>query len=264
MVIEAKKRTVGLALSGGGARGFAYVGALKVLAEAGIDFDLYTGTSAGSIIAGALASGMSSDEIAAMAGATGYLTAARPTIGRGGMLSNAPLGNFLRRHFPATQFEEMPKPFAAVAFDLEEGEEAILTGEGDAVQAIQASCAVPGVFLPIRMADGRLLIDGGVSTPMPTRVAREMGADIVIGIDVISCGSAFRSKYLTSVGILAQSGLSLLRAASMGSHHFADIVIEPAVSHLRPDQISRREEFIELGVAAAEAKIDEIKALLAG
>lgn len=255
-------KRIGLALSGGGARGFAHLGVLRVLLSAGIKFDVVAGTSAGSILGAMVASGMSIDAMNAMATEASYSSAGRPTIGAGGFLSNLPLGRFLKKHLPVHQFESMPTQFAAIAYDLVESREVVLSGNGDVIEAVRASCAVPGIFSPVRTADGRVLVDGGVTTPMPTRVVREMGPDIVIGIDVISCGSSFRTKYFTTVGIVAQSGLAMLRSVSAASHHYADHIIEPAVAHLRPDQISKRDEFLELGESAGRAALDEVKRLI--
>lgn len=257
-------KRIGLALSGGGARGFAHLGVLRVLLAAGVRFDVVAGTSAGSIIGAMVASGMSVDAMDKMAAETGYRSAGRPTIAGGGFLSNAPLGQFLKRHLPMSKFEEFPITFAAVAYDLVESREVVLLETGDVIEAVRASCAVPGIFSPVRTADGRVLVDGGVTTPIPTRVVRDMGADVVIGIDVISCGSSFRTKYFTSVGIIAQSGLAMLRSVSAASHHFADLVIEPEVAHLRPDQIAKRDDFLSLGEAAGRASLDEVRRLIDG
>ena len=140
------RKKIGLALSGGGARGFAHIGVLKVFAEHSITFDMIAGTSAGSIIGAALAAGMSINEIVAMSEKVGYANMMRPTLGFGGMFSNAPMGNFIRRHFPVSRFEDLAIPFSAVAFDLANSERVVLSGSGDLVTAIRASCAVPGVF----------------------------------------------------------------------------------------------------------------------
>lgn len=256
------RKKIGLALSGGGARGFSHVGVLAVLAENNIPIDMIAGTSAGSIVGGALASGMSIEEIRAMASKIGWMNMTRPSLSPLGLLSNLPMGKFLKQHFPVSQFEDLSIPFAAVAFDLERGEEVVLKGTGDLIYAIRASCAVPGVFAPMRNAEDRMLVDGGVVAPMPTDAVREMGADIVIAIDLISCGATFRNRPRTALGMMFQSSMALLRSASRNQHYHADIVIEPAIAHLRPDEITKREEFIALGRAAAEEKIDEIKSLI--
>lgn len=254
-------RKIGLALSGGGARGFAHIGVLKVLAANNIPIDMIAGTSAGAIVGGAFASGMSVDEIDAMAAKAGWTNMTRPSLAFGGLLSNAPMGRFVRKHFPVTRFEELRIPYAAVAFDLATSEPVVFQDSGDLVTAIRASCAVPGVFAPVRDEQGRMLVDGGVVSPMPVETVRAMGADIVIAVDLISCGSSFSTNSRTSIGIVLQSALAMLRAAATAEHARADIVIEPEIAHLRPDQINRRNEFIDLGAAAAITKIKEIEGL---
>ena len=254
------KRT-GLALSGGGARGFAHVGAVMALEENGISFDLVTGTSAGSIVGGALAAGMSANDIAAMSSKTGFASVIRPAVPIRGLFSNEPLGRLIAREFPAASFEELKIPFAAIAFDLEKNEKVVQT-EGDLATAIRASCAVPGVFTPIRDGQGRVLVDGGVVSPLPADTAREMGADVVVAVDLMACGASFRSNPRSGIGITIQSAMALLRTLAISQHTFADVVIEPAIAHLRPDQIGKRDDFIRLGYEAAAAKVEEIKRLI--
>src|SRR4051794_33027142 len=111
------RKKIGLALSGGGARGFAHIGVLKVLIENDIPIDMIAGTSAGSIVGGAYAAGMSIDEIVAMAAKVRYSNMMLPNPGVSGMFTNAPMGRFLKAHFPVERFEDMKLPFAAAAFD---------------------------------------------------------------------------------------------------------------------------------------------------
>src|ERR1051325_3737674 len=117
------RKKVGLVLSGGGARGFAHVGALKVLAEREIPIDYIAGTSIGSFVGGALASGMTAAEIEKMAEAVGWRHMTRPSFSPQALFSNAPMGRFIRRHFPVTRFEDLKIPFTAVACDLVSGKE---------------------------------------------------------------------------------------------------------------------------------------------
>lgn len=252
------QKKIGLALSGGGARGFAHIGVLKVLADSGVTVDLVAGTSAGSIIGAAVAAGMSANEIEAMSARIGWLDLIRPSMRFTGLLSNAPLGRFVAKNFPASRFEELEIPFSAVAFDLAASSAAVLSGIGDLAEAIRASCAVPGIFAPVRHTDGRLLVDGGVVSPMPVSTARAMGAEAVIAVDLLSCGSAFANEPTTGPGILLRSALSTIRTVSITEQAGADVCIEPPIAHLRPDQIKHREEFIELGEKAAREKLNEI------
>ncbi|MBP9663364.1 MAG: patatin-like phospholipase family protein, partial [Pyrinomonadaceae bacterium] len=193
---------IGLALSGGGARGFAHVGALKVLAEHQVPIDLIAGTSAGSVVGGALAAGMSVGEIEKMAAATRWRDLVRPSLPIGGLLSNAPMDRFLRHHLPVDRLEDVKIPFAAIAFDLGTNSSVLLSKTGDLITAVRSSCAVPGIFSPVRDELGRMLIDGGVVSPLPVEAVRAMGADIVIAIDLISCGATFRASSRTGFGVL--------------------------------------------------------------
>jgi NTE family protein len=257
--MAAKK--IGLALSGGGARGFAHIGVLKVLFENNIPIDMIAGTSAGSIVGACVAAGLSIDDISAMGQRIRYSSIMMPTLGMGGMFSNAPLGNMVAENLPVTKIEALSMPFAATAFDLTTSELVVIK-TGNLVTAIRASCAVPGVFSPVRDHEGRVLVDGGVVSPLPVNVVRSMGADVVIGIDLLSCGSTFRVNSRTSLGIMLQSTMKLLQVASESEHKDADIVLEPEIAHLRPDQINKRNEFIELGVRIATERLDEIRALV--
>jgi NTE family protein len=257
-----KDKKIGLALSGGGARGFAHVGVLKALVENDIHIDVIAGTSAGSIVGGAFAAGMSIDEILEMASKIRWGNMIRPSLSTLGLLSSAPLGRFISREFPVHKFEEMPLPFAAVACDFATGGEIVQKGEGDIVHAIRASCAVPGVFAPMRQKDGALLVDGGVVSPTPTEAVRELGADVVIAVDLMACGATFRANPRSAIGMLFQSAMMLLRTASINQHYRADVVISPQIAHLRPDQISKRDEFIALGEAAASERLHEIRKII--
>jgi NTE family protein len=256
------KPRIGLALSGGGARGCAHIGVLKVLAENDISVDLIAGTSAGSIVGGALACGLSIDEILAVGEEISWFNMTGFSYSPRGILSNAAMGRFLHKHFKTDRFEDLKTPFAAVACDLESGDEVVLKGTGDLITAIRASCAVPGVFMPVEDAEGRTLIDGGVVAPVPTQIVRDMGADIVIAVDLLASGTTFRGTPRTMLGMLFQSAMLMLRAASKNHHYHADVVIIPQIAHLRPDEISKRPDFIRLGEEAANQKIAEIKTLL--
>ncbi|MDM7921279.1 MAG: patatin-like phospholipase family protein [Pyrinomonadaceae bacterium] len=257
-----ERKRIGLALSGGGARGFAHVGVLKALIENDVPVDVVSGTSAGSVVGGAFAAGMKLGEIIELGREIGWLNVTGFSYSPRGLLTNRPMGDFIAKHFPVSRFEELEKPFAAVAYDLASSEEVVLTGRGDLITAIRASCAVPGVFVPVLDDAGRLLVDGGVTSPMPTRAARDLGAELLIAADVLSCGSTFRYTPRTLVGTIIQSAMTVVRTASIQQHHLADIVIEPRIAHIRPDEIGKREELIALGEKAALEKLDEIRSLI--
>ena len=253
-------RKIGLALSGGGARGFAHIGVIKTLVENGMSIDMVAGTSAGSIAGGALASGMSVAEILEMASRISWSNVLRPSLTPLGFFSTAPIGSLIRREFPVLNIEEMPVPFAAVACDFADGRELVFT-EGDAAFAIRASCAVPGVFAPMIDNEGRLLVDGGVVAPTPVDAVQALGADIVIAVDLMACGASFRSRPRTALGMMLGSAMRLLTVASRTQSVGADVMIVPQIAHLRPDQIDKRDEFIALGEAAALEALPAIREL---
>ena len=258
------RKKIGLALSGGGARGFAHIGVLKVFEANGVKFDYVAGTSAGSIIGGALAAGMSAAEMEAMAKRTGYLNMMRPSIGLKGLISTMPMDRFLRREFPVDRFEDLPIPFAAVSYNITTGTRAVRKDSGDLVEAIRASCAVPGLFAPVRDEHGDLHVDGGVTTVMPVRICREMGADIVVAIDVLVCGATAKSTPKFVFPIMVRSAMKLIETGSAIDRNDADIIIEPQLAHLRPDQIKKRDEFIALGESAGHDSIESVLKLIGG
>jgi NTE family protein len=255
------RKKVGLALSGGGARGFSHIGVVRILVENNIPIDFIAGTSAGSFVGGALACGLSGDEILAIGNKIKWGNVLRPSFSPKGAFSNAPLARFIEANFPVRRIEDLKIPYTAVAYDLMKREGVVLT-DGDLPTAIRASCAVPGIFTPVFDEQGRMLVDGGVVAPMPSDVVREMGAEIVIAVDLLASGATFHSRPLTSFGILVQSTMSLLRTASRAQITSPDITIVPQIAHLRPDQISKRDEFVRLGEESALEMIDQIKAIV--
>ena len=255
------RKKIGLALSGGGARGFAHVGVLKVLAEHDIPIDFIAGTSIGSFVGGALASGMSTKEIEKMALGIRWIDLTRPSFSPIALLSNAPMGRFIERKFPAVRFEDLKTPFAAVTCDLKAEECVVFKDKGDIVSAIRASCAVPAVFAPIR-ENGRLLVDGGVMSLVPIDVVKAMGADLVIAVDLISSGAGFRRYPSTAVGMLFLAAMITLRSACENQQNKANVMIIPRIAHIRPDKLNQREDCLRLGEEAARSQIDEIKRIL--
>lgn len=254
-------KKVGLALSGGGARGFAHVGVLKALVENDIPIDLIAGTSAGSFVGGAYAAGMTVDEIVEVGKKISWFGVAGFSYSPKGFLSNTAMGGFIEKHFPVAKFEDLRIPFAAVACDLETGEEVVLKGAGSLAHGIRASCAIPGVFVPVS-DDGRQLVDGGVVSPVPTRAVRKMGADVIIAVDLITCGSTYWGTPTTLIGTFFQSAMIMLRTTSKNQHYRADVVIEPSISHIRPDEIAKRDELIELGYESVVSKLDAIRSVM--
>lgn len=259
----AKRPRVGLALSGGAARGLAHVGVLRAFAEHEIPIDCIAGTSAGALVAGTFASGLALSEIESIGRSLRWRDVGRMTMSRLGVQSNERLEHYLRDRLPVTRFEDLPIPFAAVATNLQSGKAVIMKGEGDVPFAIRASCAIPGWYIPVTDEQGRQLVDGGLVANIPSDVARALGADLVIAVDVNAEGAAFLGPSLSIISVVLQSMLLVQRTASLYQLASADLVIKPHVGHIRWDEMSRAEELIAAGYEAAVESMPEIKTTIA-
>jgi NTE family protein len=254
---------VGLALSGGAARGAAHVGVLKVFVEHGIPIDCIAGTSAGALVGGAFAAGVSLAEIAEFGRTMRWRDFGKLTLSRLGVQSNARMEEYVRARFPVTRFEQMPILFAAVATDLRNGAAVVMRDEGDVAFAIRASCAIPGWYVPVTDEHGRQLVDGGLVANVPATAARELGADIVLAVDVNAEGAKFLGPPLSAIGVLLQSFLVVQRTATANEWRAADLIIVPKVGHIRWDEVTRADELMAAGEQSALAALDQIRALLA-
>ncbi len=253
---------IGLALSGGAARGMAHVGVLRALIENDVPIDCIAGTSAGSIVGGAYAAGLPLDEIVDFGRTLRWRDIGRVTMSRLGIQSNERLEQYLRARLPITKFEELPIPFAVVATELKTGLAVVMRDEGDVPFAIRASCAIPGWYVPVTDEHGRQLVDGGLVAVVPSSMARSLGADIVIAVDVNSEGATFIGPTSSVVGVLLQSMLVVQRTASHHQLEMADLVINPKVGHIRWDEMGRADELMAAGYEAGLEKIPEIRALI--
>jgi NTE family protein len=257
---------IGLALSGGAARGMAHVGVLRAFVEHGIPIDCIAGTSAGSIVGGAFAAGMSIDEIADLGRKLRWRHVGRITLSRLGVQTNARLERFMRARLPITKFEELPIPFAAVATDLKTGEAVVMKDRGDVPFAIRASCTIPGWYVPVPDPEGRQLVDGGLVAVIPAAVTRALGADIVISVDVNSAGASFLPGFLSSsgslFGVLLQSMMLVQKSVSRQHCDLSDLVITPKIGHSRWDQVRRADELMEAGYEAGLESLPKVRALI--
>ncbi len=177
---------VGLALSGGGARGLAHIGVLKVLEREGIPVDYLAGTSMGGLIAAGFAAGLSADYLEREALHMGqYAQLVRLfdlTLPGAGLVEGKKIEAYLMQHLGERTFDDLEIPLALMAVDLQNGEEVVLV-EGPVVEAVRATISMPGVFVPV-YRDGRVLVDGGLLNNLPADVVRRMGADVVMAVDV--------------------------------------------------------------------------------
>ena len=253
---------VGLALSGGAARGMAHVGVLKVLEEHDIPIDFIAGTSAGAMVGGAFAAGLTIAQLEEWGKILRWRHMGRMTLSRLGIQTNARMEDMIRARFPVTRFEDLRIPFAAVATDLRSASAIVMKGEGDLPFAIRASCAIPGWYVPVTDEHGRQLVDGGLVANIPTAAARSLGADLVIAVDVNFEGAKFLGQPQSAIGVLLQSMMVVQRTAGAHQLQDADVVVRPRVGHIRWDEMMRAEELIAAGEEAARATIERIKHLL--
>jgi NTE family protein len=254
--------TIGLALSGGAARGIAHVGVLRALSENNIPIDYIAGTSAGSLVGGAWASGMPLDQIEDLGRKLRWRDVGRMTVSRLGVLSNDRLEQYLRDRLPIVRFEHLPVPFAAVATELSSGAAVVMRDTGDIPFAIRASCTIPGWYVPVVDREGRQLVDGGLVAVIPSSVARSLGADIVIAVDVNAEGAKFMGSTTSVIGVMLQSMMVVQKTASHYQISLSDYVIRPKVGHIRWDEMGRAGELVDAGYQAGLESVPEILALI--
>jgi NTE family protein len=251
----------GLALSGGAVRGIAHAGVLEVLVEEGIPIRAVAGTSAGAIVGGLFCAGVPPGEIARLALETRWRDLFFAQVPRAGLFPGEGLERFFQRMLPARTFADLALPFAAVATDLESGRRVDITS-GPLAEAILASCSLPVLLEPVRIG-GRLLVDGGVSSQIPVRAAREtLNAARVIAVDV-NVGGLERPSLDTTLHVAAH--LAMLWTARTGGEEagLADALIGVDARGIALHDLSRGEELLRRGREAALDSLPAIKALLA-
>jgi NTE family protein len=260
--MSSSRPTIGLALSGGAARGIAHLGVLRAFAERQIPIDYIAGTSAGSLVAGAVASGMAIEEIEKLARGMRWRDIGRMTVSRLGIQSNERLEQYVRARLPITRFEDLVLPFAAVATDLKTGTAVVMRDTGDVPFAIRASCTIPGLYVPVIDSEGRQLVDGGLVAVVPSTVTRLLGADIVIAVDVNSEGATFMGSSTSVIGVILQSMMVVQKTASHYQLQSSDLVVKPKTGHIRWDEMGRADELIEAGYKAGQESASEILSLM--
>jgi NTE family protein len=251
---------LGLALGGGAAKGFAHVGVIEVLEEAGIRPQLVVGTSAGSVVGAFYASGKSAEQLQHLSETMDEKTLAdwnMPLIGRGVMRGDA-LAKYVGQQLSVQKIEDMKIPLGIVATDLHTGQ-AILFQRGDVSTAVRASSAVPAVFQPVTIAD-KDYVDGGLVSPVPVRFARQMGADLVIAVDISTPPENNKSDGMLQ--ILLQTFNIMGKTITDFELKGADVVVKPVLSGVGSTSFSERKRSIEAGRAAMLAQLPQLKALL--
>jgi len=258
---ERKEVRLGLALGGGAARGFAHVGVIQVLEEAGLRPAFLVGTSAGSLVAALYASGKTPADLVRVAQSmqeaeiTDWML---PILNRGALRGEA-LARYVNTQVGGRTLEQMSIPVGIVATDLGNGD-AITFRRGNTGAAVRASSAVPGVFQPVRVAD-REYVDGGLVAPVPVRQTREMGANFVIAVDISSDPEGNPSG--DTFQILMQTFAIMGKSINQLALKEADWVVRPALSGVKSADFSARMRSIEAGRAAMREALPGLKARLA-
>jgi NTE family protein len=247
---------IGLALGGGFARGIAHIGVLKVLEEEGIPVRVIAGTSVGALIGASYCSGLSISELQEIARNTRFTSLARWTLSRCGFASNDRMIKFLMRILKVRTFEELRIPLGVTATDFNTGQ-GVVFHSGEIIDPVRASCAYPGMFLPVQIR-GRYLVDGMLSHPVPTHPLREMGADRVLAVHLKgtwAAGGAPRHLFAVigqSFAIAQDAMASIWRSA-------ADLVVEPDVAGFDYDDFKRADELIRVGELAMRQALPEVR-----
>jgi NTE family protein len=254
----APRAGLALALGGGFARGFAHLGVLQVFEENHIAISHIAGTSVGSILGAAYASGAPLALIMATCRTLKFRDIARWNVSRLGLASNHRLADLIERVFESRRFEDLRIPMAVVATNLNTGEPVVT--EGNMVDPIRASCAFPGIFEPVEIGT-RWLVDGGLTAPVPTLAARELGATHVIGVSV-GMQDGHTGKPSNVFQVVARAVCAAQKHQLELWERHADLVIRPDVSGLSWDDFDRADEAIEAGKLAARRALPRIQKLL--
>ena len=257
---EPKERPrVGLALAGGFARGIAHIGVLRVLREAGIPIDCVAGTSVGALIAVGYCAGASLDLLTEVGASTSFTDFGRWTPSWLGLATNQRMEKYIARFTPVKTFEELQTPLAIATTDITAGV-SVYYSHGLIAPPLRASCAYPGLFVPIQF-EGRTLVDGFLTAPVPVEGALLLGADIIIAV-YLESGNIEEPRTFTDV--LSRSFNIIQRHGDLAWRTQADIIIEPDVKNFVWDDFTKTPDMVAAGEAAALAALPEIRALLQG
>lgn len=267
-----KRKKIGLALGGGFARGLAHIGVLEVLEREGIPIDIIAGTSIGSAVGALYARETNAALVKKQAQSLDWKRVAAlvdPIFSKGGLLGGRRVTKLLEHFIGDIRFDKLEIPLACVATDLYSGEEVIID-KGPVIDAVRASISIPLIFSVVKK-DGRFLVDGGLVNQVPISVAKQMGADFVIAVDVVP-NRTERANYLAKHKENKEPGifqvmvqtiyLATYRNAELATD-LADVVIHPSLAQIQPQEFYRARECILEGELAALDRIPQIKKSLA-
>jgi NTE family protein len=250
---------VGLALAGGFARGICHIGVLRILRQAGIPIDVVAGTSVGGLIGAAYCAGTPLEVMESVGASTTFTDFGRWTPSWLGLATNQRLEKYLERMTPAKTFEDLNIPLAIATTDINAGVSVYYT-HGPLGPPLRASCAYPGLFVPIQH-EGRTLVDGFLTASVPVEGALLLGADIVIAV-YLEAGNIEQPRTFTDV--LSRSFTIIQRHADIAWRQQADVIIEPEVTSFVWDDFTRTPDMVAAGEKATLAALPEIRAALAG
>lgn len=246
---------IGLALGSGGARGFAHLGVIKVLKDEGIPIDYLSGSSMGALIASFYATGLDMDQLYKISSAFKRKYYLDFTVPKMGFVAGNRVKDLIRIFTHGKNIEELNIPVAIVATDLMSGEKVVFT-KGPIADAVRASISIPGIFIPEKI-NGRLLVDGGVVDRIPVSVVKDMGAELVIAVDVSHVKT--NTEITTIYDVIMQS-IDIMQMELVDHRIVAsDITIRPRVEKYNSRAFTNIEEIIKIGEDAARKHIDEIK-----
>ncbi|WP_179996906.1 patatin-like phospholipase family protein [Acinetobacter sp. YH16050] len=252
--IQAREPVIALALGGGGAKGFAHIGVIKVLESHGIKPKIVTGTSAGSFVGSLYASGKSPYQLQHIALTFKESDIRDLTLNRQGFIAGQKLQDFVNQHVANKPIEKFPIRFAAVATRLDNGRKADFI-KGNAGQAVRASCSIPNVFVPATIG-GTQYVDGGLVSPIPVETAKAMGADLVIAVDISARPTG--NQPVSMWGLLDQT-LNIMGQQSINQELAqANIVIQPKVGHIGTLDLKASNQTILEGEKAAQLQVKAI------
>ncbi len=251
---------IGLALGGGAARGFAHVGVIAALEEAGIRVDYVAGTSAGSLVGAIYASGRSAAQLQdiALKMEEAEITDWTLPFGNRGILRGQALSDYVNRQVNNKLIESLPVPFGVVATDLKSGQ-GVLFQRGDTGLAVRASSAVPSIFTPVTIG-GREYVDGGLVAPVPVRYAKQMGAELVIAVDISAApeGNSADGTIAVLLQTFAIMGKSINEYALVG----ADVVVRPELVGVKSGDFTAKRRAIDAGKLAMQRAMPLLKAAI--
>ncbi len=238
---------IALVLGGGAARGFAHVGVIKVLEAQGLAPDIVVGTSAGSVVGALYASGLSGYELQRRAMELDEKSVSDWALPNRGFLKGESLQTYINEAVRGKTIEQMPRALGVVATDLRSGQQTVFR-RGNTGMAVRASSSVPGVFQPVTIS-GREYVDGGLTSPVPVQAARDMGADIVVAVDIAK--NPERAKVRDTIDVLLQTFLIMGRAIAAQELRSADVVVLPATEELATADFQSRHLAVLEGEKAA-------------